>query len=195
MRGDAWRRAGAVGLVAVAAVVALILWARSGPEPSREPSPPVAAASAPAVTSSLSPTDLAYLQLMISLDDSALPLLEILAADPAQAAFAKTAADGHRAELAELRAALVAGGGVEDSSIHAGHDLPGMVVDADLAAVRAVPAAQRTAKAVEVLREHLTGTTALCTSEGRAGADPATKAAAARILDAHGKLLAALPAM
>ncbi|WP_238013510.1 DUF305 domain-containing protein [Dactylosporangium sp. AC04546] len=191
MSGDQWRRLGAVGVVVVAAVVAVILWAERAPEP-----PPAAAAtSAPAVTSSLSPTDLAYLQLMISLDDSALPLLDILAADPAQAAMARIAADGHRAELVELRAALGAGGGVEDSSIHAGHDLPGMVVDADLAAVRAVPAEQRTAKALEVLREHLTGTTALCTSEGKAGADPATKAAAARILDAHGKLLAALPAM
>ncbi|UWP78689.1 DUF305 domain-containing protein [Dactylosporangium fulvum] len=189
---DIWRRAGAVAVVLVAAIVVVVLWAR----PAHEPAPPGAAASsAPAPVSSLNPTDVAFLQLMISLDNSALPLFEILAADPALATLAGTGADGHRAELAALRAALTAGGAVEDPGLHAGHDLPGMVVDADLAAVRGVPAGQRSAKALEVLREHLTGTTALATNEGKAGADPATKAAAAQILDAHTKLLSSLPAM
>ena len=109
------------------------------------------------------------------------------------APIAKSAVDGHRAELAALRKALSDGGAVEDSSIHAGHDLPGMVVEADMAAIRAVPAPQQPAKALEVLREHLTGTTALCGSEAKNGADPATKAAAEQVLDAHGKLLAQLP--
>jgi hypothetical protein len=132
---------------------------------------------------------------MISLDNSALPLFELLKDDVALQGVVGPAGVGHREELVALRAALVAGGGIEDGSVHAGHDLPGMVLDEDLAAVRNAPAGQRTAAAVAVLREHLTGTTHLAASEGTAGTDPASVAAAAKVLDAHGKLLAALPSV
>lgn len=191
---DVWRRVGAVAVVLVAAFAVVVLWAR----PAHEPAPPVAQrSSAPPAITSLNPTDLAYLQLMISLDASAAPLFELIIAggDPVLAPIARAAADGHRTELAALRKALADGGALEDSSIHAGHDLPGMVIDADLAAIRAVPAAQQPAKALEVLRDHLTGTTALCGSEEKNGADPATKATAQQVLDAHGKLLTQLPAV
>ncbi|GAB3827250.1 hypothetical protein ACFPIJ_07475 [Dactylosporangium cerinum] len=192
---DVWRRLGAVAIVLLASFAVVVLWAR----PAHEPAPPAGqqrSAAPPAVTV-LNPTDIAYLQLMISLDTSAAQLFELILAggDPALTPIAKAAADGHKGELVALRKALADGGAVEDSSIHAGHDLPGMVVDADMAAIRALPAAQQPAKALEVLREHLTGTTALCGSEAKNGADPATKAAAAQVLDAHGKLLAQLPKM
>jgi uncharacterized protein (DUF305 family) len=191
MSTDVWRRVGAVAIVLVAALAVVILWAR----PAHEPPPPTPySRPAPAAITSLNPTDLAFLQLMISLDNSALPLFDLIRTDPALQPLATTAADGHRAELVALRAALTDGGGVEDPSQHAGHDLPGMVIEEDLAAVRAVPAAQQPAKALAVLRDHLTGTTALATSEGKSGADPASKAAAATVLDAHTKLLARLPA-
>ncbi|MFC4037009.1 DUF305 domain-containing protein [Dactylosporangium siamense] len=187
---DVWRRLGAVAVVLVASFAVVVLWAR----PAHEPAPPTAqqrSAAPPAVTV-LNPTDIAYLQLMISLDTSAAQLFELIIAsgDPALTPVAKAAADGHKTELAALRKALTDGGAVEDSSIHAGHDLPGMVVDADMAAIRALPAAQQPAKAAEVLREHLTGTTALCGSEAKNGADPATKATAEQVLEAHSKLLA-----
>jgi hypothetical protein len=189
---DIWRRVGAVTIVLVAAFAVVVLWAR----PAHEPAPPVAQhSSAPPAVTVLNPTDIAYLQLMISLDASAVQLFELIIAsgDPVLGPIARTAAEGHQAELAALRKALSDGGAVEDSSIHAGHDLPGMVVEADMAAIRAVPAAQQPAKALEVLRDHLTGTTALCGSEAKNGADPATKAAAEAVLAAHGKLLAQLP--
>ena len=191
---DIWRRLGAVAIVLVAAFAVVVLWAR----PAHEPAPPAAQRnSAPPAVTVLNPTDIAYLQLMISLDTSAAQLFDLIIAggDPVLGPIARSAADGHRAELAALRKALSDGGAIEDSSIHAGHDLPGMVVEADLAAIRAVPAAQQPAKALEVLRDHLTGTTALCGSEAKNGADPATKAAAVQVLDAHSKLLAQLPAM
>ncbi|MGI5176939.1 DUF305 domain-containing protein [Dactylosporangium sp. CA-152071] len=191
---DGWRRVGAVLIVLVAAFAVVVLWAR----PAHEPTAPTAQRStAPVAVTSLNPTDIAYLQLMISLNTSAGQLFDLIVTggDPALTPIARSAADGHRAELAALRKALADGGAVEDSSIHAGHDLPGMVVDADMAAIRAVPAAQQPAKALEVLRDHLTGTTALCGSEAKNGADPATKAAAQQVLDAHSKLLAQLPTM
>ncbi|MFF5231609.1 hypothetical protein [Dactylosporangium sp. NPDC000521] len=191
---DAWRRVGAVLIVLVGAFAVVVLWAR----PAHEPAAPTGQRStAPVAVTSLNPTDIAYLQLMISLNTSAGQLFDLIitGGDPVLTPIARTAADGHRAELAALRKALADGGAVEDSSIHAGHDLPGMVVDADMAAIRAAPAAQQPAKALEVLRDHLTGTTALCGSEAKNGADPATKAAAQQVLDAHGKLLAQLPTM
>ena len=194
---DVWRRVGAVAIVLVAAFAVVVLGAR----PAHEPAPPTPTGAQggntpPAVTV-LNPTDIAYLQLMISLDTSAAQLFDHIVAsgDPVLGPIARTAAEGHKTELAALRKALTDGGAVEDSSIHAGHDLPGMVVEADMAAIRALPPAQQPAKALEVLRDHLTGTTALCGSEAKNGADPATKAAAQQVLDAHGKLLAQLPAM
>ncbi|MGI5242402.1 DUF305 domain-containing protein [Dactylosporangium sp. CA-139066] len=192
-RRDLWRRLLAVAVVLVAAFAVVVLWARPAHEPA---APPLEVPSAPAGAAAvLNPTDLAFLQLMISLDNSALPLFELVKDDPALKAAATAGADGHRAELAALRAALTAGGGIEDPAQHAGHDLPGMVLDADLAAVRDAPAGQRAAKAAAILREHLGGTVALATSEGTAGSDPATKAAAAQVIDAHNKLLALLPAV
>ncbi|MDG6108421.1 hypothetical protein Daura_15210 [Dactylosporangium aurantiacum] len=194
---DVWRRVGAVAIVLVAAFAVVVLWAR----PAHEPAPPAATGaqgtSAPPAVTVLNPTDIAYLQLMISLDTSAAQLFDhiIASGDPVLGPIARTGAEGHRTELAALRRALSDGGAVEDSSIHAGHDLPGMVVDADMAAIRALPPAQQPAKALEVLRDHLTGTTALCGSEAKNGADPATKAAAQQVLDAHSALLAQLPAM
>jgi hypothetical protein len=192
-RRDLWRRVLAVVVVVVAALAVVVLWAR----PAHEPAAPVLHTpnEQQVAATTLSATDLAFLQLMISLDNSALPLFELLKDDVALQGVVGPAGVGHREELVALRAALVAGGGVEDGSVHAGHDLPGMVLDEDLAAVRNAPAGQRTAAAVAVLREHLTGTTHLAASEGTAGTDPASKAAAAKVLDAHGKLLAALPSV
>ncbi|WP_433044075.1 hypothetical protein [Dactylosporangium sp. CS-033363] len=185
---DLWRRILAVVVVLVAALAVVVLWARPAHEP-KAPAPQVQASS------SLNGTDLAFLQLMISLDNSALPLFELLKDDTALAPVVGPAGPGHRDELVVLRKALTDGGGVENPAEHAGHDLPGMVLEDDLANVRNAPADKRLAAAVAVLRDHLTGTTRIATSEGTAGADPATKAAAARILDAHNKLLAALPAV
>jgi uncharacterized protein (DUF305 family) len=185
-----WRRLLAVAVVLVAAFAVVVLWAHPAHEPVAPPPQPP---GAPDVVSSLNPTDLAFLQLMISLDNSALPLFELVRDDPALRATVAAGADGHRNELVALRAALTAGGGIENPTEHAGHDLPGMVLDADLAVVRDAPADQRAAKAAAALREHLTGTVALATSEGKAGSDPATKAAAAQIIEAHTKLLASLP--
>ncbi|MET7424534.1 hypothetical protein [Dactylosporangium sp. NPDC005555] len=191
---DVWRRVGAVVIVLVAAFAVVILWAR----PAHEPVAPTGQrSSAPVAVTTLNPTDIAYLQLMISLDTSAAQLFDLIVAggDPVLTPIARTAADGHKTELAALRKALTDGGAVEDSSIHAGHDLPGMVVDADMAAIRALPVAQQPAKIAEVLRDHLTGTTALCGSEAKNGSDPATKATAEQVLAAHGALLAQLPTM
>ncbi|WP_432824915.1 hypothetical protein [Dactylosporangium sp. CA-092794] len=191
LRRDLWRRLLGVAVVLVAALAVVVLWARPAHEPAGPPlvSPP----DGGLMSVSLNPTDLAYLQLMISLDNSALPLFDAMRDMPALQAVAASAADGHKGELVALRAALSAGGALEDPSLHAGHDLPGIVLDADLAAIRDAPADQRPAKAVALLREHLTAAVSLSTSEGQNGFDPATKAAAAQIRDAHTELLAALP--
>lgn len=182
------RRILAVVVVLVAAFAVVVLWAR----PAHEPPP---RAAGPGSSGSLNATDLAFLQLMIALDGSALPLFDLMQDSPALRELAGTGRDGHTAELAALRAALSAGGGVEDATLHAGQDLPGMVLPDDLDAVRTAPAEQRAAKAVAVLREHLSGTVTFATAEGRSGTDPATKAAALQVLDAHTRLLGSLPAV
>nr|BFE57145.1 hypothetical protein GCM10020063_016710 [Dactylosporangium thailandense] len=189
---DLWRRVLAVAVVLVATLAVVLLWARPAHEPGAPALPP---GGQPAASGDLNPTDFAFLQLMISLDNSALPLFDLLKDDAQLAGVVGPAATGHRDELVALRSALTAGGGVENPSEHAGHDLPGMVLEDDLAAIRAAPAEQRLATAVRVLREHFEGTTHLATSEGTAGSDTATKGAAERILAAHTKLLQALPAV
>jgi hypothetical protein len=189
-RRDAWRRVVAVAVVLVAAFAVVVLWAR----PAHEPLAPAESfAALPAASGELNATDAAFLQVMIALDNSALPLLDLMKEMPALQSIATTGGDGHRAELVALRAALAAGGAVEGSGNATGRELPGLVLADDIDAVRAAPADQRAARAVTLLSQHLAATVALAASEGQAGADPSAKAAAQTVLDGHNRLLASLP--
>lgn len=127
---------------------------------------------------------MAWLQLMIPLDERILALLDLApqrAADPAVRALAGRLATGCRAELVRLRVQLRRTG-VPEVDVHAGHDMPGMIRLADLAAARAArgPAFDRAVRAA--VRAHLDQGVLVSRGERSAGADPGTRALAAEVL-------------
>jgi uncharacterized protein (DUF305 family) len=122
-------------------------------------------------------TDAAWLQLMIPMDEQALPLLDLAAArgtDPALRALAARVAGSHRAELAGLYR-LRDRVGLPTANVHEGHDLPGMVLPADLAVVAALSGTAFDAAVLGLLREHLEQGVRLAAAECAAGTDPATR--------------------
>lgn len=133
-------------VVALSLLALLALTASAGCSTATEPAPaasPVHTAAPPSTTASSSasttPTDAAWAQLMTPMNEKALALLT-LAADratvPRLRAFATRLHSGQEAELGRLRP-LLARMGLPDTDVHAGHDMPGMVTEADLEAARA----------------------------------------------------------
>ena len=175
-------------LAAVLGVLGVLAFAlRGGPDP--EPVPPVPAAVA-------NPTDVAWLQLMIPMNDRMLALLDLApdrAADPGLRALAARVAAGHRAELPRLRA-LLAGAGVPELPLHAGHDMPGMVPAAELAAAAGARGTAFDRVLLTGLRAHLAQSVRIARGERTAGADPGTRALAAELETTRGGELARLPA-
>ncbi|MCX2947928.1 DUF305 domain-containing protein [Lentzea sp. NEAU-D7] len=94
-------------------------------------SPP---ASAP--PAGLSATDLAFVDLVIPQNESTLAALDLTASRPGSALrpVAARLQDLYRAELAQVRE-LLAQTGRQESDQHDGHDMPGMITAAELAAV------------------------------------------------------------
>lgn len=95
-----------------------------------EPSP----SSVPPPATTLSPTDLAYVELVIPQNESALAALALArkGSDAALVKLADQAEPVYRAELDRLNA-LVVEAGRQDIKQHEGHDMPGMITAAELA--------------------------------------------------------------
>jgi uncharacterized protein (DUF305 family) len=185
-------------LAAAAAVLGLLAFGlRGGPDPA--PAAPVAAPPAAPGPSAAgpgwNPTDVAWLQLMIPMDERVLRLVALApgrSADPAvRAAAARVAASGP-AELARLRALLRASG-VPEVDVHAGHDLPGMVARADLARAPGLrgPAFDRLLRAG--LRDYFSQSVTVARGELTNGASAPTKALAAAFVAGRTEELARLP--
>ena len=158
------------------------------------PQQPPATTATSATTATLSLTDIAFIELMISMNESALPLLDLLASDAHRSTLADAAAtlsNTYRAELPRLRAAQSAGGAVEQG-LHDGHDMPGFVTDAQLAAVRARVGSELDTVAREMLCGHLNQSLLVTNGELRAGSDPATRAVATQMVAPRTDQLAAL---
>ncbi|MFD4635776.1 DUF305 domain-containing protein [Lentzea sp. NPDC058436] len=118
-------------------------------------------------------TDTAWVQLMIPMNEQLLPALE--AAPPALAGFAADLKASHESELVHLRQ-LRDRAGLPDTNLHAGHQMPGLVSEADLLVIRADPSALS-----KKLHEHLDQTAKLARSELENGTDAATKEFAASV--------------
>ncbi|MDO0929425.1 DUF305 domain-containing protein [Streptomyces sp. TG1A-8] len=139
-------------------------------------------AAGPPRAAAFNPTDTAWIQLMIPMDERARLLTGLAparAGDPALARLAARADAGLEDDLAGLRR-LMELSGVPDTRPHEGHDMPGMVT---LGAVRRAGTA--TGKEfdrifTDSLRAHLAQSRKLCASERTSGgAEEAGRLAAA----------------
>ncbi|WP_177320219.1 DUF305 domain-containing protein [Lentzea waywayandensis] len=90
----------------------------------------------PSAPTDLTATDLAFLDLVIPQNESALAVLTLTANRPGSALrpMAAQVEDRYRAELAQVRE-LLARTGRQESDQHDGHDMPGMITAAELTAV------------------------------------------------------------
>lgn len=132
-----------------------------------------APAPLPPPMSPFNATDTAWVQLMIPMNEQLLPALDV--APPALADFAAELKASHSDELVRLRQ-LRDRAGLPDTNLHAGHQMPGLVSEADLLAIRTDPSVL-----VKKLREHLRQTAELARSEQENGTDAATKEFAASV--------------
>lgn len=140
-------------------------------------------------------TDLAWLQLMIPMDEQLLPVLDLLAqraGEPELATVAVELRAVYDAELPKLRA-LGQQAGIPADNPHRGHKMPGLV-DADrLASIRGASGAEFERQAVDCLREHLDQLAGLARSELQNGTSPAVKALAGTVADTRTAYRARLP--
>lgn len=108
------------------------------------PALPTASAPPPPTTTppgGFGETERAFVQLAIATNDQAVKLLDQGAAHatkPLLRAFSKETATARRSELKELHE-LLRSASVEYQNLHAGHDMPGMPTDPELAGLRTTP--------------------------------------------------------
>ncbi|MFG2041095.1 DUF305 domain-containing protein [Dactylosporangium sp. NPDC048998] len=178
-------------LLPLAAVLALAAGC-AAPATVQHPAPP---ASVAAAAGDFGGTDLAWVELMIPMDEQLLPVLDLLrqrASDPALVALAGELRGVYDGELPRLRA-LSDQAGLPKDNPHKGHKMPGLV-DADrLAALRAGSGAEFERQAVDCLREHLDQLARLAASEIANGTSPAVKALAQQVAETRGGASARLP--
>jgi uncharacterized protein (DUF305 family) len=149
---------------------------------------PQAPAPAPIAASEFGGTDLAWVELMIPMDEQLLPVLDLVqgkAAEPRLVQLAGELRAVYDTELPRLRA-LSDQAGLPTDSPHKGHKMPGLVDGDRLAALRAGTGAEFDQQAVDVLREHLTQLTSLAGSELTNGTSPAVKALARQVAQTRG---------
>ncbi|WP_214411170.1 DUF305 domain-containing protein [Sphaerisporangium fuscum] len=136
-----------------------------------------------AVAPGFNPTDRAWLQLMFAMEERVLPLLDLGARrgrSPAVRRLAGRIRPDHATGLGRLRDGLRRAA-LPARNVHEGHDMPGMVTPAKLAALAATTGAAFDRLFVTRLREHLDQTAMVSRSERLSGADRATKDLAAAI--------------
>ncbi|MFJ9055423.1 DUF305 domain-containing protein [Streptomyces sp. NPDC102409] len=160
---------------------------RSGPASNRSPA---TAGAAPSVD----PTDAAWVQLMIPMDEQALVLLDLAAGKAtgpglrSWAARLRTAQAGELAALRGLRDRM----GLPDTDLHKGHDMPGMVTAEDLGRARAARGASFDHLLVTLIHDHLRQSEQVSRSATAAGGSADARARARALVAARGEQLAAL---
>ncbi|MEU7867501.1 DUF305 domain-containing protein [Dactylosporangium sp. NPDC049140] len=173
-------------------IAGLALTAGCGAEPKPPPTPPPVVAAAP---SEFGGTDLAWVEIMIPLDEQLLPVLDLVrtkAADQQLVALAGELHGVYDQELPRLRT-LSDQAGLPKDNPHKGHKMPGLV-DADrLATLRAGTGPEFERQAVATLREHLDQLKNLATSELANGISPTVKTIAQSVAQTRGDASARLP--
>ncbi|WP_324799949.1 DUF305 domain-containing protein [Streptomyces cyaneofuscatus] len=184
-----------------ALLILLALTAAAGCSTATEPAPRPSAvrntAPAPSASASGTPTDAAWVQLMTPMNEKAVALLTLAAdraAEPRVRAFATRLRGDQEAELGRLRP-LLARMGLPDTDVHAGHAMPGMVTESDLAAAKAAKGAAFDRLFLTQIRDHLRHSAQVSRSEVAAGARADAKRLAAALVTARQAALTELEAL
>ncbi|MBM0278825.1 DUF305 domain-containing protein [Micromonospora tarensis] len=163
-------------------LLALVPAAGCAPGPATESPAPALVVSTPA-TATLGGTDAAWIQLMIPMNEQVLKALDLVpgqTTDERIRDLAGRIAAGRRAELDDLRR-LRGSAGLPAVNQHEGHELPGMVIPADLVVLRSLRAAAFDRAVRDTLREHVEQGARLADAEQTNGADPETRRLAERM--------------
>ncbi|MYU31661.1 DUF305 domain-containing protein [Streptomyces sp. SID8358] len=168
---------------------------------SAEPAPGPGAAAPPRPTATTAdptpsghPTDSAWLQLMIPMDEGAVALLDLAAAkssDPALRSLSARLRAAHRTELTALTG-LRERMGLPDTDVHKGHEMPGMVTATDLERADAAEGAAFDRLLVTEIRDHLRQSAQVSRSETTAGGSAEAKERATALVAAREEQLAEL---
>jgi uncharacterized protein (DUF305 family) len=176
------------------AVLAAVLLLGACTEEAKPAVQPAAAGPGSAAATDFGGTDVAWVQLMIPMDEQLLPVLDLVPERTADPVLSRLAADlraRYTTELQQLKA-LRTRAGLDDSNPHAGHRMPGLV-DADtLAAIGGTSGAEFDRKVTECLRAHLDQLANLARSELTNGTSPAVKDLAKQVSDSRTAGLATL---
>ncbi|MEU7919003.1 DUF305 domain-containing protein [Micromonospora zamorensis] len=133
-----------------------------------------------------SPTDVAWLQLTVAMNERLLPVLDMVPSrttDPGWQTFATRLGTAHRADLSTARR-LLAESGAPATNPHEGHDMPGMVTEQELTTLRSTAGVAFQRLAGQHVRAHLQQAVRIAAAEQRNGVDPATTALAAEVVRA-----------
>jgi uncharacterized protein (DUF305 family) len=167
-------------------VIALLLGLvglTSGCGESAASSPPPPATTVVETDPAFNPTDLAWIELMVPMDQQLLRVLAMAkqqAASPAVRAFAASIAVGHQAELSQL-IALRTRAKAPAANQHEGHDMPGMMTEPEVVALSNTTGAAFDQLFEKNLKEHLEQSIIVARSIRTAGQEPAVKKLAASI--------------
>ncbi|MFF5231623.1 DUF305 domain-containing protein [Dactylosporangium sp. NPDC000521] len=165
----------ATKLAALLAAV-LALGSACASDPVEQPQAVKATTTAPATTD-FGGTDIAWVQLMIPMDEQLLPVLDLAkqrSADPKLVQLAGELHTRYTGEIQQLKT-LRTRAGLDETNPHAGHRMPGLVDTDSLAAIGGTSGAEFDRKVAECLREHLTQLASLARSELTNGTSAAVK--------------------
>ena len=171
--------------LAVVALLAGVMGLASGCGGSSAASapPPPPANTVVATDPAFNPTDLAWIELMVPMDEQLLRVLamaEKQAASPAVRTFAASIASGHQAELTQLNA-LRTRAKAPTANQHEGHDMPGMMTDPEIVALSNTTGPAFDQLFEKNLKEHLEQSIIVARSIHTAGQEPAVKKLATSI--------------
>ncbi len=155
---------------------------------------PETAAPPPASTATdLTATDLAFVDLVIPQNESALAALALTTTRPESALrpVADQVAATYRAELAQVRDVL-ARTGRQETGQHDGHDMPGMITAAELAAVGRAEAPDFDQQLRTLLRTQFEEARTVARAELSSGTNPPVLELGARIDRTRAEFLALL---
>ncbi|MET7366344.1 DUF305 domain-containing protein [Streptomyces sp. NPDC005566] len=169
--------------------------ASAGPEPPSRPAASPSSGTAPSLSGD--PTDSAWVQLMIPMDEQAVALLAMAAkkaADPRVRSWATRLRTAQDAELASLRG-LRDRMGLPATDVHAGHNMPGMVTADDLVTAAAAEGGTFDRLLVAQIRDHLRQSAQVSRSETTAGTRADARERAGALVTARERQLADLDAL
>jgi uncharacterized protein (DUF305 family) len=168
--------------------------AASPPPPAALPTP---TASSFSVNPSFNATDLAWIELMIPMDDQLLRVLGMAqkqATDPAVRTFATEVSGGHKTEVAQF-VALRTRANWPAKNPHEGHDMPGMMTEPEIVTLGKTKGAAFDPLFEKNLKEHLAQSIVLARSITTDGKDAEAKKLAASIMTSRAAQLKQLAAL